>query len=91
MALKLSGDDQARAVASIERYFREQMDEPIGNVVARDVLGFFLQVIAPSIYNQAVVDVQARMRVRVSELDIEVHETEFAFWHQRDRRGKAAS
>jgi len=32
-----------QAIASIERYFREYMDEKIGNVSAGALLGFFLE------------------------------------------------
>jgi uncharacterized protein (DUF2164 family) len=83
--------DQARkeAIASIERYFRENMEEKIGNVAASGLLGFFLEEVGPSIYNKAVADVQERMQMRVSELDIEVHEEEFQYWRKYDRPSKA--
>jgi len=83
--------DQARkdAIASIERYFREHMEEKIGNVAAGGLLGFFLEEIGPSVYNQAVADVQERLRVRISELDIEVHEEEFQYWRRYDRPPKS--
>ncbi len=34
MPLELSKDIRQTAIASIERYFREHMDEPIGNIAA---------------------------------------------------------
>ena len=34
MPITLPDTTQQQAVASIERYFREHMDEPIGNVAA---------------------------------------------------------
>jgi uncharacterized protein (DUF2164 family) len=64
------------------------MDEPIGNVAAGGLLGFFLEEIGPSIYNQAVADVQERLQARVAELDIEVHEDEFGYWRKFDARRK---
>jgi uncharacterized protein (DUF2164 family) len=73
------------AIASIERYFREHMDEPIGNIAAGGLLGFFLEEIGPSVYNQAVADVQERLQARVQELDIEVHEDEFDYWRKREK------
>jgi len=42
MPLELPKDTRAAAIASIERYFREHMDEPIGNIAAAGLLGFFL-------------------------------------------------
>lgn len=89
MTIELSKEARAQAVASIERYFRENMDEAIGNVAAGGLLGFFLQEIGPSIYNRAVLDVQERLQARVSELDLEVHEDEFQYWRKYERQGKA--
>ena len=86
MSIELSKEDRQQAVASIERYFRENMEERIGNVAAGGLLGFFLDEIGPSIYNRAVADVQERMQARVAELDFEVHEDEFTYWRKFDKR-----
>ena len=88
MPIELPKDARAQAIASLERWFREHMDEPIGNVAAGGLLGFFLEEIGPSIYNQAVADVQERLQARVAELDIEVHEDEFGYWRKFDARRK---
>ena len=90
MPIELSKEDRQQAIASIERWFREHMDEPIGNITAGGLLGFFLEEIAPLVYNQAVADVQERLQQRVAELDIEVHEEPFQYWRKYDkaRRGK---
>lgn len=91
MSIELSKQAKADAIASLERYFKENMDEPIGNVAAGALLGFFLEEIGPSVYNKAVADVQERLLSRVQELDFEVHEDEFPYWPRqagsRRRRG----
>ncbi|MBE2245371.1 MAG: DUF2164 domain-containing protein, partial [Burkholderiaceae bacterium] len=74
MAIELSREIRNQAVASIERYFLENMEQRIGNIAASGLLGFFLEEIGPAIYNQAVADVQERLQMRVAEIDIEVHE-----------------
>ena len=86
MPITFPDTTQQQAVASIERYFREHMDEPIGNVAAAGLLKFFLAEIAPLAYNQGVADAQERMQARLQELDYEVHEDEFTFWHKQPRR-----
>ncbi|MFY8016903.1 MAG: DUF2164 domain-containing protein [Inhella sp.] len=86
MAIELDKESKAAAVASLMRYFEAHMDEPIGNVAASGLLGFFLAEIGPSIYNQAVRDAQERMALRVQELDIEVHEDEFRYWARQPKR-----
>jgi uncharacterized protein (DUF2164 family) len=90
MTIELTKEDRAQAIASIERYFRENMEEKIGNIAAGGLLGFFLEEIGPSVYNKAVIDVQERMQARVADLDFEVHEDEFAYWRKYDkaRKGK---
>jgi len=86
MAIDLSKEARQVAIASIERYFREHMEEPIGNVAAGGLLNFLIEEIGPLIYNKAVVDAQERMAARVAELDIEIHEDEFQYWRKADRR-----
>lgn len=85
MPITLPESAQQQAVASIERYFREHMDEPIGNVAAAGLLKFFLAEIAPLAYNQGVADAQAQMQQRVAEIDIDVHQEVFTFWQARPR------
>ncbi|MDB5899200.1 MAG: hypothetical protein JWP22_2018 [Ramlibacter sp.] len=88
MTIELTKDARAQAVASIERYFRENMEEKIGNVAAGGLLGFILEEIGPAIYNKGVADAQERLQTRVSELDFEVHEEEFKYWKKFDRQRK---
>ena len=83
MAIELDKEARKEAIASIERWFQEERDERVGNVFAGALLGFFLDEIAPSVYNRAVADVQERLHVRVDELEIEVHEDEFGHWRKR--------
>ena len=87
MTVELSKEARAIAVASIERYFKENFDDlKIGNIQAAALLHFFVEEIGPSLYNQAVADVQERLMVRVGELDIEHHEDEFGYWPRQGRR-----
>jgi uncharacterized protein (DUF2164 family) len=88
MTIELGKEARKEAIASIERYFRENMEEPIGNIAAGALLGFFLEEVGPVIYNRAVAEVQERLQARVSELDIEVHEEEFQYWRKYDRKGR---
>jgi len=89
MTIELNREARAEAISSIERYFAENMDERIGNIAAGALLGFFLEEIGPSIYNKAVADVQEKLQMRISELDLEVHEDEFAYWPRQAKAGKA--
>jgi uncharacterized protein (DUF2164 family) len=85
MAIELPKEARKEAVASIERYFHENMEEKIGNIAAAALLNFFLEEVGPSIYNRAVADVQERLQARIMELDIEAHEDEFQYWRKQRR------
>ena len=87
MPIELSPEARQQAITSIERYFREQMEESIGNMAAGALLHFLLEEIGPSIYNQGVADAQERMQARVQELDYEVHEDEFGYWPKQGSPG----
>lgn len=84
MPIKISTEQRKQAVASIERYFRSNMDEPIGSLAADTLLDFFLKEIGPLAYNAAVADVQQRLQARVMEVDAEVYEDAFTYWGKAD-------
>lgn len=88
MGIEISKEARKEAVASIERYFSENMEEKIGNIAAAALLGFFLEEIGPLVYNQAVAEVQERLQARVAELDIELHEDEFQYWRKWEKQRK---
>ena len=89
MSIELPNATRQAVVASIQRYFQENMDEPIGNITAGALLGFFLEEIGPLVYNQAVADVQQRLQARIQEIDLEVYEDEFQYWSKFDKKKKA--
>ena len=86
MTLELPNAAKLAAIASIQRYFDENMDEPIGNIAAGALLGFFLVEIGPLIYNQAVADVQQRLQARINEIDVEVYADEFQYWNRHGKQ-----
>ena len=86
MAIELERAQRDQAVASLQRYLEAELDEHVGNLAAGALLGFFLEEIAPLVYNQAVAQVQERLSQRVAEVDLEVHEDEFQYWRRRDAK-----
>ena len=87
MTIQISPEATGVAIASIQRYFSENMDEPIGSLEAGSLLSFILKEIGPVVYNKAIADAQARLQERVAELDVEVYEEEFSYWTQ-GRKGR---
>jgi uncharacterized protein (DUF2164 family) len=88
MTIEISKEARQLAITSIQRYFQENMEEPIGNIGAGALLGFFLEEVGPLVYNKAVAEVQERLQQRISEIDLEVHEDEFQYWRKFDKQKK---
>ena len=88
MTIEISKEARKEAIASIERYFTENMEDKIGNIAAGALLGFILEEIGPVIYNKAVTDVQERLQSRIMEVDFEIHEDEFQYWRKFDKLRK---
>lgn len=86
MAIELERQQREQAIQSLTRYVEQELEQRLGNVAAGALLGFFLEEIAPLVYNQAVADVQERLAQRVAEVDMEVHEDAFQYWSRRTAR-----
>ncbi len=86
--IELSKDARADAIASIKRYFQENMPEPVGDLQAGLLLNFIIEEIGPSIYNAAIADAQKRMEQRASDLSGELYADEFQYWPKVDAKRK---
>lgn len=88
MSIELSKEVRAEAVASLQRYFEENLPEPIGELPAGLLLNYFLEEIGPVIYNKAIADAQVRMTQRTADLSGELYEAEFGYWQRADGKRK---
>lgn len=80
MPIELPSDPKQQALASIKRFFLEEMDQDLGDLRAGTVLEFFLKEIAPTVYNQAVLDAQRYMQDRALDLEGTCHADESGYW-----------
>jgi len=87
MALELSPDARTKALASIRRYFSEELEHELGELPAQLFLDFVLEEIGPSVYNVAIADAQTYLRDRVVELEDACHAPEFPHWQRTPGRG----
>lgn len=88
MPIDISKQRRVDAIASIQRYFEENLPEPIGDLPAGLLLQFFVEEIGPVIYNQAIVDAQARMHQLVADLSGELYADPFQSWPRVDSKRK---
>ena len=87
MPIELQKETEEKLIASLKRYFAENMDEEIGDLKAKLLLDFCLTEIGPSIYNRAISDAQAYMQDKVVDLDVSLYEPEFGYWKEPPRSG----
>lgn len=85
-SIELSKQTREDAIASIKRYFEENLPEPIGDLPAGLLLNFFLEEIGPAIYNQAIKDAQTHLQQRIADLDGELYEDEFQYWPRTEAK-----
>lgn len=90
MKIELDESKRRDAVASIQRYSEENLSEPLGELAAGQMLQFFLEEIAPVIYNRGVRDASARVQARLEDVEGELFVEEFGFWKAKGgvRRGR---
>ncbi len=85
--IELTGQRRADALASIQRYFEENLSEPLGELPAGLLLDYFIEEIGSVIYNQAIHDAQTRLLQRVADLPGELFADEFQYWpNQKSKR-----
>ena len=67
-------------------YFDERLEQKIGDLQAQLLLDFFLEELAPTVYNRAIFDAQAFVQERIVDIDATCFEPEFAYWKPDRRR-----
>ena len=76
-SIVLSDPARKQAVAALQQYFAENLDEPIGDLKAGLLLDFILSELGPSVYNQAIADARAFFEERTSDLGAICYHDEF--------------
>lgn len=78
-----SAEAKDRALASVKRYFLEEMEQEIGDLKAELLLDFFVREIGPTVYNQAIADARAFFEERSADLEGICYQVEFPCWPKR--------
>lgn len=82
LAISLPEEARKRALKSLKRYFEERLEEEIGDLQATLLLEFFLEELAPTVYNQAIMDAQAFLQGRIGDLEASCYQEEFRYWRR---------
>ena len=66
--IELSKDKKDHMIAAIKEYFLNERQEDLGDLAAALILDFFIEKLAPEIYNQGVQDSYIYMTEKVQDL-----------------------
>jgi uncharacterized protein (DUF2164 family) len=66
--IKISKEKKEEMRRTISDYFREERDEDLGELASGLVLDFFIEELAPYIYNQGVEDAHLYIKDKVEDL-----------------------
>lgn len=83
MTINMEQQTEDYLLASIKRFFLEELEEEIGDLKSRSVLEYFVREIGPSVYNQAIADAQTFLERATTDLAGVRYEPEFDYWKQR--------
>ncbi len=86
--IEISRQVRADAIASIQRYFEENMPEPVGQLPAGLLLDFFLEEVGPAVYNRAIADAGERLGQRLMDLPGELFAEPLQYWPAQDKKRK---
>jgi uncharacterized protein (DUF2164 family) len=66
--IEFSREETKAMVGEIQDYFREELDQTIGDIPAEMLMRFFAERIGPYFYNRGLYDAQAILMQRIDEL-----------------------
>ena len=80
MSLELNKEDLPSIVASLQRYFREELDTELSEMRAKLLLDYTQKEIAPFAYNRGVSDAERYFRTKVEDLSATCFEDGLTYW-----------
>lgn len=76
MAVELDEARRSHLVQRLQGFWMESFDAELSAFRAEEVLDFFLEALAPPVYNQAVQDARRFMLKKLEDLEGDVHAPE---------------
>ncbi|MFF0827494.1 DUF2164 domain-containing protein [Brevibacillus sp. NPDC003359] len=79
MPAKLTREQMEYLVHQVQRYFKEERSETLGNLETEELIAFFSKELGPFYYNQGVQDSRKLLLERMSSLEDELYVLEKPF------------
>lgn len=86
MAIQLNPQETEEAVASLKKFFAQEMDEELSDLRAGLLLDYVVKDIGPLAYNQGVAHAERFFRRQVEDLPSTCFEAPFTYWSSRRKR-----
>ena len=71
--IELTEDRKNGLIRSLTAFYRAEFDEELSQFRAEQIFDFFLKVLGPAVYNQAVHDARAFMMEKLEDLDADFY------------------
>ena len=83
MAIELNKQETDGIIHSLQRYFREDLEQDISEMQARFLLNYVLKEIAPFAYNKGVKDAEAFLLSKLEDLPANCFEEGMTYWRKK--------
>lgn len=83
MAIELTKQEKTDIIPSVQRFFREELDEEISEMRATLLLNYIMKEIAPFAYNRGVKDAESYFRAKVEDLSATCFEDGLTYWQKK--------
>ena len=76
MRIRLSDERRTILLKLLTEMYRTKFDEELSSYRAQQLLDFFVRLLGPQVYNQAIQDARGFMLEKLEDLDAEYYEPE---------------
>jgi uncharacterized protein (DUF2164 family) len=76
MRIRLSDERRTILLKLLTEMYRMEFDEELSSYRAQQLLDFFVRLLGPQVYNQAIQDARGFMLEKLEDLDAEYYEPE---------------
>ena len=83
MPLELTKEETEQVIPSVQKYFREELDQELSEMRARFLLEYFQKEIAPLAYNKGVKDAEQYFRNKTEDLTGICYEDPLTYWTRK--------
>lgn len=83
MAIELNKQEVGDIIHSLQKYFREELEQEISEMQAKFLLDYVLKEIAPFAYNKGVKDAETYLMSKIDDLPAICFEEGMTYWHKK--------